>query len=133
MTPRARVQIAYSHKERMGITDVYPAERELDEIGNIIFYHPKVLELIGSDFRHVRIQRLPPVRIYENGGCEHELGFKLKVSSNGEIVNDACFQGGIELQKAMVGSTDDVRYEVQKRIESMAPGGGYVLASSNNI
>jgi hypothetical protein len=98
----------------MRITDVYPAERELDELGNVIFSHPKVLELQGSDFRHVQIRRLPPVRTHENGGCEHELGFKLKVSSNGEIVNDVCFQG----------STEDVRNEVKKRIESMALEGG---------
>jgi uroporphyrinogen decarboxylase len=50
-----------------------------------------------------------------------------------EFGKDLCFQGGIDLQRAMIGSTKDVELEVKKRINFFAPGGGYVLSSSNNI
>ena len=33
----------------------------------------------------------------------------------------------------MIGSAQDVKAEVKTRIGSLAPGGGYVLATSNNI
>ena len=43
------------------------------------------------------------------------------------------FQGGIDLQIAMRGTFEDVEKEVKERIKSLAPGGGYVLSSANNI
>jgi uroporphyrinogen decarboxylase len=46
---------------------------------------------------------------------------------------DICFQGGIDIQKAMKGTIGDVEREVKQRIRSLAPGGGYVLSTANNI
>jgi uroporphyrinogen decarboxylase len=43
------------------------------------------------------------------------------------------FQGGIDLQEAMVGSLEDVEEEVKTRIRALAPGGGYILTTSNNV
>jgi len=44
------------------------------------------------------------------------------------------FHGGISVQKTMpFGTPDDVRREVKDRIESLAPGGGYILCTSHNI
>jgi uroporphyrinogen decarboxylase len=45
------------------------------------------------------------------------------------------FHGGIDLQVAMSaqGSLEEVRQEVDKRIEALAPGGGYILAPAHNI
>ncbi len=44
------------------------------------------------------------------------------------------FWGAIDSQKVLpLGSIDDVRAEVRRRIHDLAPGGGYVLASVHNM
>ena len=45
------------------------------------------------------------------------------------------FHGGIELQVAMdaQGTVNDVRKEVDTRLQALAPGGGYILAPAHNI
>lgn len=43
------------------------------------------------------------------------------------------FLGGIDISQAMRGSTADVVAEVQRRIQQLGPGGGYVLAPSNHL
>lgn len=43
------------------------------------------------------------------------------------------FLGGIDITHAMPGSRADVVAEVQKRVETLGPGGGYVLAPSNHL
>jgi len=50
-----------------------------------------------------------------------------------EFGKDICFQGGIDIQRAMRGTAADVEKEVLERIKSLAPGGGYVLSTANNI
>jgi uroporphyrinogen decarboxylase len=50
-----------------------------------------------------------------------------------EFGRDICFQGGIDIQRAMKGTAADVEREVRERIRSLAPGGGYVLSTANNI
>jgi uroporphyrinogen decarboxylase len=44
-----------------------------------------------------------------------------------------CFHGGIDLQEAMPGTIEDVRREVETRINEFAPGGGYILNPANHI
>ncbi len=44
------------------------------------------------------------------------------------------FHGGISIQQTMPrGSPSDVREEVRRRIETLAPGGGYILCTAHNI
>lgn len=45
------------------------------------------------------------------------------------------FHGGIDLQRAMSerGTLDDIRNEVDTRLEALARGGGYILAPAHNI
>ena len=43
------------------------------------------------------------------------------------------FQGGIDVQQAMIGSLADVEHELETRLRAFAPGGGYILATSNNV
>lgn len=50
-----------------------------------------------------------------------------------EFGSEICFQGAIDVQKGMIGSVADVRREAALRINALAPGGGYVLATANNI
>ncbi len=51
-----------------------------------------------------------------------------------EIGNRICLMGNIDCLDTLVnGSTRDVEEEVQRAIKIAAPGGGYILASSNSI
>jgi len=43
------------------------------------------------------------------------------------------FLGGIDISHAMPGSREDVIAEAKRRIEQLAPGGGYILAPSNHL
>lgn len=43
------------------------------------------------------------------------------------------FLGGIDISHAMPGSQADVVAEVQRRIEILGPGGGYILAPANHL
>jgi uroporphyrinogen decarboxylase len=91
-----------------------------------IWFHScgAIAELIG-DFLDIGVQILNPVQPLATGMDSRELkkrfGRKL------------CFHGGIDLQKALPGTIDDVRREVETRIRAMAEGGGYILAPANHI
>jgi len=51
-----------------------------------------------------------------------------------EFGRDLCFWGGIDTQRVMpAGTPQEVREEVKRRIEHMAAGGGYVVATVHNI
>jgi uroporphyrinogen decarboxylase len=43
------------------------------------------------------------------------------------------FLGGIDISHAMRGSREEVRADVQRCLEQLAPGGGYILAPSNHL
>ncbi len=80
---------------------------------------------IIPDFIEIGIDILNPVQPL----ASNMNTFQLKK----EFGRDLCFQGGIDLQVAMRGSFEDIEKEVKERIKSLAPGGGYVLSSANNI
>lgn len=44
-----------------------------------------------------------------------------------------CLSGGIDIQKALPGTKQEVEAEVRTRIEQLAPSGGYILAPANYI
>jgi uroporphyrinogen decarboxylase len=44
-----------------------------------------------------------------------------------------CFHGGIDIQKALPGCIDDVKKEIETRIDAFGPSGGYILAPVNHI
>ncbi|MBN2324984.1 MAG: hypothetical protein JXQ30_14740 [Spirochaetes bacterium] len=51
-----------------------------------------------------------------------------------EYGKDLCFWGGIDTQHVLpYGSTQEVELEVKRRIDDLAPGGGYILSSVHNI
>jgi uroporphyrinogen decarboxylase len=50
-----------------------------------------------------------------------------------EFGRDVIFHGGIDIQRAMIGSTEDVQREVRERIDVLGDGGGYILAPTNHI
>jgi uroporphyrinogen decarboxylase len=47
--------------------------------------------------------------------------------------NKIAFLGGIDISHAMTGSKKDVRNEVRRCIQQLAPGGGFILAPSNHL
>lgn len=47
--------------------------------------------------------------------------------------NEVVFHGGIDIQRAINGSLQDVRNETALRIDSLARGGGYILSTANHI
>lgn len=79
--------IYYQIKTSLNIDEVLEEEKELDELGNIINYHPEVLDKLGSDFRHIHINRLPAVEKIPDGSWKHELGFLLKENEKSRIIN----------------------------------------------
>ncbi len=74
-------------KEKLGIKDKYEKEDIHDELNNIIYYHPKILEYFNVDFREIQINKIPPRKIYEDGSWENELGIRMKLSPSGETAN----------------------------------------------
>ena len=51
-----------------------------------------------------------------------------------EFGDRLAFHGGISIQRTMpFGSVEEVRAEVRKQIEALAPGGGYILCTAHNI
>jgi len=91
-----------------------------------IWFHScgAVSEII-EDFIDIGVDILNPVQPLAAGMDSFELKKRF-----GKRIS---FHGGIDLQKAMIGSTDDVKEEVEKRIRAFAVGGGYIMASSNHI
>ena len=55
--------------------------------------------------------------------------FELK----GEFGSELAFRGGIDMQKAMVGTREQVIEETKKRLEAFGPGGGYIAGPSNHF
>lgn len=50
-----------------------------------------------------------------------------------EFGQDLVFHGAIDIQYALPGTLEDIDAEVRRRIKAFAPGGGYILAPSNNV
>ncbi len=92
-----------------------------------IFYHScgSVYDLI-EDFIDAGIDVLNPVQVYAaNMGTA-----RLKQEFGERLV----FWGGVDSQRVLpLGSPEDVRAEVRRRIDDLAPGGGFVLAAVHNI
>lgn len=47
--------------------------------------------------------------------------------------NDICFHGGIDTQKALLGSKSELIPEVKKKIDLLSEKGGYIVAPANHI
>ena len=81
---------------------------------------------IIADLIEAGIDGLNPVQVSARGMDSHRL--------KQEFGADLVFWGGIDTHRILpTGTPEDVRGEVRKRIEHLAPSGGYVLASVHNI
>jgi uroporphyrinogen decarboxylase len=90
-----------------------------------IFYHTcgSVFELI-PDIIETGVDILNPIQ----PSAKDMDSFKLK-KEFGDLL---CFHGGIDVQTSLRGSKADVEKEVKTRIKALAPGGGYILATTTN-
>jgi uroporphyrinogen decarboxylase len=50
-----------------------------------------------------------------------------------EYGDEICFMGGVDISRAMPGSLEDVRKDVDRCFRDLAPGGGYILAPCNHL
>jgi uroporphyrinogen-III decarboxylase len=51
-----------------------------------------------------------------------------------DVGKRVCLMGNIDLHYTLTrGTPEETRLEVQKRIQNVGPGGGYILASANGI
>jgi len=92
-----------------------------------IFYHScGAVSSFIPELIEIGVQILNPVQVKAQG---MDLG-KLKKEFGKQIV----FWGGIDTQYVLpFGKPSEVRDEVRRRIDELAPGGGYVLAAVHNI
>jgi uroporphyrinogen decarboxylase len=93
-----------------------------------IFFHScGAIRPIIKDLIEVGVDILNPIQPLAEGmnpeSLKEEFGEKI------------CFHGGIDVQQVMssIGAFKDVEREVKGKIKALAPGGGYILASSHNL
>jgi len=92
-----------------------------------IAYHTcgSVVHLI-PDLIEMGVDALNPVQVSAKGMDSQTL--------KREFGKDICFWGAIDTQRVLpFGTPDDVKAEVERRIDDLGPGGGYVLCAVHNI
>ena len=102
-------------------------------IGRVKTFRPEIKVMLHSDGA---ITKLIPDLIACGIDVLHPL--EPLPATNQEAVKSEfgdriAFLGGIDISHAMRGSTDDVKEEVIRCIQQLAPGGGFILAPSNHL
>jgi uroporphyrinogen decarboxylase len=83
-------------------------------------------EMLG-DYIDIGVQALNPVQVSAAGMGD-------TAALKAEFGDDLVFWGAIDTQHVLpFGSPQEVKDEVKRRIETLGPGGGYVLAPGHNI
>ncbi len=83
-------------------------------------------EMLG-DYIDIGVQALNPVQVSADGMGD-------TAALKAEFGDDLVFWGAIDTQHVLpFGSPQEVKDEVKRRIETLGPGGGYVLAPGHNI
>ncbi len=104
---------------------VYEFIRKKAPHAKLWFHSCGAIEPLIDDFMDIGVQILNPVQPNCTGMDSRELKRKYG--------DKLCFHGGIDIQKALPGTREDVIREVETRISGFAPGGGYILAPANHI
>ncbi len=92
----------------------------------VLYHCCGAVKSLIPDFIEIGVDALNPVQVSSVGMDTAELksGFGDKI----------CFWGGIDTSRVLpVGSPAAVQDEVRRRIQDLAAGGGYVLASVHNV
>lgn len=93
----------------------------------IMMHNDGAIHDLLADYIEIGVQALNPVQVSADGMGD-------TAALKAEFGNDLVFWGAIDTQHVLpFGSPQDVRDEVKRRIETLGPGGGYVLAPGHNI
>jgi uroporphyrinogen decarboxylase len=94
--------------------------------GKLLFHSCGSVVEVLDDLIDIGVDALTPVQVSARG-MDTTL---LKQKWGARLV----FWGGIDTQHVLPhGSVDDVKAEVERRIEDLGPGGGYVLCAVHNV
>lgn len=109
------------------LRQLFAAIKEAAPHAKILLHSDGAIVPILPDLIEIGVDILNPVQVSAKG--MGDTGF-LKREFGKELV----FWGAVDTQSTLpLGTPQDVRDEVQHRIQDLAPGGGYVLASVHNI
>ena len=93
----------------------------------IMMHNDGAIHDLLRDYIEMGVAALNPVQVSADG-----MGDTAALKS--EFGADLVFWGAIDTQSVLpFGSPQDVRDEVKRRLETLGPGGGYVLAPGHNI
>lgn len=82
---------------------------------------------IIEDLIEIGVDIINPIQTVVNG-------FEDTASLKERFGERICFHGGIDVQQVLPNATvEEVRQEVDRRINDLGPGGGYILAPCHNI
>ena len=79
-------------------------------------FMPRLVE-IGVDIFH----SAEPLLVWDLGEMKEKYG------------DQVTFMGGVDVEEALPGTTEQVVAEAIRRIDEMGAGGGYILAPSNHV
>ena len=93
----------------------------------VLYHSCGAIEPLIKDLIEVGVDILNPIQPLAFGMESRNLKTKY-----GEMLS---FHGGIDLQRAMAesGTMEELREEIDGRLDALAPGGGYILAPAHNI
>lgn len=107
--------------------ELFSAQREIFPKPFYVFFHSDgaIYDLL-PDFIEVGVDVLNPVQVTAKGMSVGRL--------KREFGRDLAFWGGaVDPQDFAHSSPEDVRQEVRRRIEDLAPGGGFIFGAIHNI
>ncbi len=139
------VDIVFASSDDLGMTDrpivspqmyrqlIKPLQKKTfdfikDRTPAKLFYHcDGALYPIIEDFIEIGVEVLNPIQVSAVG-----MGDTRKLKQ--EFGDRLAFWGAIDTNRVLpLGTPEDVREEVRRRIADLAPGGGYVICSVHNI
>ena len=93
----------------------------------VLYHCCGAVKSLIPEFIDIGVDALNPVQV-SSAGMDDTAALKAEF---GQYI---CFWGGIDTQRVLPrGTPDEVRAEVRRRIDDLAPGGGFVLAAVHNI
>jgi uroporphyrinogen decarboxylase len=109
---------------RPRLTRIIAAIRDVQPEIKIMLHSDGAIGELVSDFIEMGIDvvhPLEPVKGMDPAKIKAEYGDSIS------------FLGGIDISHAMPGSIEDVRKDVDRCLQDLAPGGGYILAPCNHL
>jgi uroporphyrinogen decarboxylase len=94
---------------------------------HIMMHNDGAIHDLLADYIEMGVEALNPMQVSAQGMGD-------TAALKAEFGDELLFWGAIDTQAVLpFGSPQDVRDEVRRRIETLGPGGGYVLAPGHNV